>query len=175
MIKLLKIIFITAISSCNVVSAATFSAANFADHGTYTSGHVSGLDWLDLSANSGRSYNDAFSKVGSGLEFDGWTFATGAKSVGFFNNMKVILVITEFTATSIKAFLRDESPLFKSMYHDADRNQSQNARGGGQEGSNTRAVARLLTPPPIKNPSLVTVGTIEYLMHYGTRQPQSPR
>ena len=43
----------------------------------------SGLEWLDLTATTDRSYNDISSKFGSGQEFDGWRYATQAEVEGF--------------------------------------------------------------------------------------------
>ena len=35
-----------------------------------------GLEWLDLTATTARSYSDISSKLGAGQEFDGWLYAT---------------------------------------------------------------------------------------------------
>jgi len=45
-----------------------------------------GLEWLDLTTTSNRSYNDVSAKLGSGQEFDGWRYATEADVVGFFDS-----------------------------------------------------------------------------------------
>lgn len=72
----MKIIFIAAMAFGNTVSAATISDANFIDNGTYTSDKVSGLDWLDLSATLGRSFDDVSANMGAGQAFAGWTIAS---------------------------------------------------------------------------------------------------
>ncbi|NOX09698.1 MAG: VPLPA-CTERM sorting domain-containing protein [Gammaproteobacteria bacterium] len=50
-------------------------SASLIDKGTYTSDTVSGLDWLDLTATTGLSYNYVSSQLGSGGLFDGWSYA----------------------------------------------------------------------------------------------------
>ena len=35
-----------------------------------------GLEWLDLTVTAGRSYNDISANFGTGMEFDGWRYAT---------------------------------------------------------------------------------------------------
>ncbi len=46
---------------------------------------ASGLEWLDLTVTSFRSYNDISSKLGDGQEFDGWRYATTTEISGFFD------------------------------------------------------------------------------------------
>lgn len=40
---------------------------------------TTGLEWLDLSVTSGRTYDDIAANLGAGQEFDGWRYATGAE------------------------------------------------------------------------------------------------
>lgn len=45
----------------------------------------SGLEWLDITVTTSRSYNDVSSKLGSGEEFDGWRYATALEISGFWD------------------------------------------------------------------------------------------
>ena len=45
------------------------------DDNSITRDTTSGLDWLDLTETSNRSYNDVSTKFGAGEEFDGWRYA----------------------------------------------------------------------------------------------------
>ena len=53
------------------------------DNGVYTTDTVSGLDWLDLTEATNRSYNDISSQLGLGGEFEGWRYASGNEVSGF--------------------------------------------------------------------------------------------
>ena len=86
MYMLQKILLFTTILSGNCVSAAVFNADNFIDNGTYTTDKVSGLDWLDLTATQGRSYNDVTNNMGAGEEYYGWEVANTADLTGWYNN-----------------------------------------------------------------------------------------
>ncbi len=46
---------------------------------------VSGLEWLDITTTTSRSYNDISSNLGSGQEFDGWRYATKVELSGFWD------------------------------------------------------------------------------------------
>ena len=46
------------------------------DSGTFFTDTAAGLDWLDITATTNRSYNDVSSEFGVGGEFEGWRFAT---------------------------------------------------------------------------------------------------
>ncbi len=46
------------------------------DHGAYTTDTATGLDWLDVTASQGRSYDDVAAQLGAGGDFEGWQFAT---------------------------------------------------------------------------------------------------
>lgn len=52
------------------------SLAAIINNDTYTTDTISGLDWLDLSKTSNRSYSDISAKFGTGNEFAGWRYAT---------------------------------------------------------------------------------------------------
>lgn len=51
------------------------------DNGTYATDTLTGLDWLDVTASMGRSYDDVASQFGLGGDFEGWRFATSAEFV----------------------------------------------------------------------------------------------
>lgn len=67
----------------NIAAGAIFALASVTanaaliDNDTYTTDALSGLDWLDVTASMGRSYNDVSSEFGSGGDFEGWRYATG--------------------------------------------------------------------------------------------------
>jgi hypothetical protein len=60
-----------------MVGATTTNAA-LIDHGSYTTDPISGLDWLDLTATRGLSYDDVSAQMGAGQQFEGWRFANRA-------------------------------------------------------------------------------------------------
>lgn len=57
--------------------------------GSITRDTDTGLDWLDVTVTVGRSYNDIFSALGSGGEFEGWRFATVSNIVDLLGNAGV--------------------------------------------------------------------------------------
>lgn len=46
------------------------------DNGDFTTDTISGLDWLDLTLTTNRSYNNVASQLGDGGDFDGWRYAS---------------------------------------------------------------------------------------------------
>lgn len=58
--------------------------AALADHGTYTTDVDAGLDWLDLTATKGLSFNYVSSQLGAGGAFEGWTVADGNQIASLF-------------------------------------------------------------------------------------------
>ncbi len=74
-------IFAIAISSftCN-------AGAALLDHGSFTTDSSTGLDWLDLTATKGYSYNYVVSQLGSGGLFEGWSVANGDQLSGLFDS-----------------------------------------------------------------------------------------
>ncbi|VAW50964.1 hypothetical protein MNBD_GAMMA05-2541 [hydrothermal vent metagenome] len=78
---------VSALALSTSVNAAIISADWLAaDDNLITQDTSTGLEWLDLTATSSRSYNDVSAKLGSGDEFDGWRYATEADVVGFFDS-----------------------------------------------------------------------------------------
>lgn len=69
---------ITSLITAFVCSSALSVAAQAAliDRGSYITDTTTGLDWLKLTETAGRTYEDISSNLGSGQEFDGWTYAT---------------------------------------------------------------------------------------------------
>ncbi|MEE9336552.1 MAG: VPLPA-CTERM sorting domain-containing protein [Methylococcaceae bacterium] len=89
-----KIGFFSLILLAQTATITTAQAArtDFFDHDTYTTDSISGLDWRDVTASVGRSYNDVSSQFGTGGDFEGWKYATGAQ----FNAL-----VTNYTGTNI--------------------------------------------------------------------------
>ena len=86
----IKSIIGTTCTCLAVVSFNTSAAIISADWQTagdnlITQDTTSGLEWLDLTATTSRSYSDISSKLGSGQEFDGWRYATSTEISGFFD------------------------------------------------------------------------------------------
>ncbi len=50
--------------------------AAIVNNGNYTTDTITGLDWLDVTASQGRSYDDVAGQFGSSGDFEGWEFAT---------------------------------------------------------------------------------------------------
>ena len=66
---------------CACLAAVSFNAsAAIVDNGTYTT--VDGVDWLDLTATAGMSYNDVSAQLGSGGTLEGWSYASRAQVEG---------------------------------------------------------------------------------------------
>ena len=63
---------------CATLAVLPFSNANavIIDHGSFVSDPATGLDWLDLTATAGLSYNDVSAQLGTGGAFEGWRYAT---------------------------------------------------------------------------------------------------
>ena len=57
----------------------------FTDNGTYTTDTFSGLDWLDVTESTNRSYDDVFGQLMGG-DFDGWRYASAAEVATFWDN-----------------------------------------------------------------------------------------
>jgi len=69
------------------------SSANavFTDNNTYLSDSVSGLDWLDITATQGLSFNTVSAEFGVGGLYEGWRYATSLE----FDNL-----VTNWTGTT---------------------------------------------------------------------------
>ena len=72
--------------SCLILSMSANAAIQSIDDVTFGAGSITrdtntGLDWLDVTASQGRSYDDVATQFGSGEDFDGWTFATRAQFI----------------------------------------------------------------------------------------------
>jgi hypothetical protein len=65
---------------------STSANAAIIDNGTYTTDTSTGLDWLDLTATAGMSYNQVSAELGAGGIFEGWTYATRAQVSGFWDS-----------------------------------------------------------------------------------------
>ena len=58
-----------------LVSSFSINAA-IIDNSSYTTDSRTGLDWLDLTATDGQSFNAVSARIGSGGDLEGWTYAT---------------------------------------------------------------------------------------------------
>ena len=73
---------IGAVSACLVVASLNVNAIptsvdwKTAGDGLITYDALNGLEWLDLTYTTSRSYNDISSKFGTDQEFDGWRYAS---------------------------------------------------------------------------------------------------
>ena len=69
---------------CGFLLLASLNANSaIIDNGMYTTDTSNGLDWLDLTATSGRAYSDITSEFGAGGEFEGWRHATLTEIIGY--------------------------------------------------------------------------------------------
>jgi len=77
------------------------SSANAAiiDNGIYTTDSTSGLDWLDLTETTNKSYNYVSTQFGIAGEFEGYRYATGLELNGMIENYTGI-DLTGIIATS---------------------------------------------------------------------------
>jgi hypothetical protein len=88
-----RFIMASAVSVTLAFSSAAFAAStNFIDNNTYTTDTISGLDWLDVTATQGKSYDDVSGQFGVGGNFKGYRYATGTD----FNAL-----ITNYTGVAI--------------------------------------------------------------------------
>jgi hypothetical protein len=53
--------------------------ASIIDNGTYTTDTATGLDWLDVTASIGLSFNQVSAQFGASQQFEGWRYATVAE------------------------------------------------------------------------------------------------
>ena len=81
----------TLIAACSAfMLLGSFPApAAIINNGTYTTDTATGLDWLDLTASIGLSYNNVSSQFGAGGAFAGWRYATGAELTTLLLNFEV--------------------------------------------------------------------------------------
>jgi hypothetical protein len=94
------------LSQTFIISTAQAASTDFFDHDTYTTDSISGLDWLDVTASTNRSYNDISSQFGTGKDFYGWRYATGVE----FNAL-----VTNYTGKNIAPNNT------KHVYHQEDK------------------------------------------------------
>lgn len=82
-----KIISITSALALSASVNAAIVSADWINSGDnlITIDTTSGLEWLNLTATTNRSYNDISSKFGAGQEFDGWRYATAVEVSGYFD------------------------------------------------------------------------------------------
>lgn len=68
--------------------------AEIIDNDSFTTDTTSGLDWLDVTASQGLSYNEVVSQMGSGGLFEGWRYASTNELYGLFLNTGATLTYT---------------------------------------------------------------------------------
>jgi hypothetical protein len=67
-------------------SAAAVASPVFIDNNTYTTDTISGLDWLDVTQTTNRSYTDVSGQFGVGGDFEEYRYATGSQFIQLVNN-----------------------------------------------------------------------------------------
>jgi len=70
-----------------LLSAALNSSAEIIDLGYITRDTSTGLDWLDLTQTTNRSYDDVSGAFGSGEEFDGYRYASPSEVATLWGNL----------------------------------------------------------------------------------------
>ena len=75
----------TSIAITFLASSFTASAA-FINNGIYTTDTLTGLDWLDLTETTNRSYSDISSNLVVGQEFEGWRYASVSETQNLYIN-----------------------------------------------------------------------------------------
>jgi hypothetical protein len=105
-----RFIMASAVSVTLAFSSAAFAAStDFIDKGHYTTDTISGLDWLDLTQTTSRSYTYVSGKFGAGEEFEGWHYATGTEFNAFVSNYTGVQIApTYYGGTSIAPLILDE-------------------------------------------------------------------
>ncbi len=85
--------FYRKLSTCKIAFAIILASllihpakAALIDGGGFTFDDQSGLEWLDLSATQGQSYNEVLAAIGSGGSLAGWSVASAAQVSTFFDN-----------------------------------------------------------------------------------------
>lgn len=64
------------LASASFNASATVVPVSIVDHGTYVNDTVTGWDWLDLTQTVNMSYDLVISEMGTGGQFEGWSYAT---------------------------------------------------------------------------------------------------
>lgn len=78
--------FLRLASAATALFLSTSANSALIDNNTFTTDTVSGLDWLDLTETSNRSYTDINAQLSVGGEFDGWRYASFADVTGFLDS-----------------------------------------------------------------------------------------
>lgn len=144
------------------VGTLTGAQAGLIDHGSYLSDTGTGLDWLDLTATQGLSYNAVLGAMPAG----GWHYATLADVATLFTNAGGVgpfnftgnngLAIVQGPATSLlKSLMGDTSPL--NISGGAGLTSDVDLAVGGP-GPYPNLIAMYLDYPPTTNYLLVPFG-----------------
>lgn len=87
-------------SAVALVMATASSQAALVDQGANTLDTATNLQWLDLSASGGLSYNQVAAQFGSGGQFEGYRFATRAEVLTLFGDAGIPDVDVGFGGTA---------------------------------------------------------------------------
>jgi len=75
---------LTASAFAVISLVSTSASASLIDQGNTTYDTSSGLEWLDWTLTTQRSYDDVSSQFGLGDEFDGWRYATQSEVIDLY-------------------------------------------------------------------------------------------
>lgn len=84
------------------ILGATSVHATIIDHSAYLTDTATGLDWLDVTATAGKSYDEVLSQLGAGGLYEGWHYATGIQ----FNTL-----VADYTGWGVSASYYDQYDL----------------------------------------------------------------
>ena len=100
---------VAAITALTATAGATLTSSDWQnpDDGLLTIDSDTGLRWLDWSYTANRSYNDVFSELGDGGEFEGFRYATEAEMRTLYANAGAVFIppIDGFDPGNIPALL----------------------------------------------------------------------
>lgn len=100
-----KWLFMLMLVASWIPNAAYSNSLDLVDNGTYTTDKISGLDWLDVTTTSGRSYSGVTSILGTGGPLEGWRYATRHEFMGLVSHY------TDLSYTDPFAFYQSEDVL----------------------------------------------------------------
>lgn len=78
-----RINLLAVVTACGWLACLGTANAAIEIDGSVTRDTATGLEWLDLTASVGKSYNQVSSLFDSGEEFEGWRYATSSEITSF--------------------------------------------------------------------------------------------
>jgi len=107
-----------------LLALSIYANAAIIDNGNFTTDTLSGLDWLDVTATTGRSYNEVFDDINtSGGDFDAgeWRYASNSEFQSLLSNVFGFTytggrVISESYSESIESFISTFGDTLDSSY-----------------------------------------------------------